>query len=177
MEKICPKCGRPMYIKHSKFGYFYSCSGFKDGSCKYTESCDENGNPVKKEYHRNTENTDNHNNTGNYQNKNTNTNITENSQNNGNTKKFAPIIAKDNKCPECGSDLVDRVSKSGKNYKWCKRCKTMYFQNKLGNWQKWTPKENNSENYQHTSQYSQSQNNTENTRPAYGFDPDGDLPY
>ena len=36
---ICAKCGRPMRIRESQFGKFWSCSGFgiKDDQCKYTE--------------------------------------------------------------------------------------------------------------------------------------------
>lgn len=34
--KDCPECGKPMLIKHGRFGKFMACSGFPD--CKHTES-------------------------------------------------------------------------------------------------------------------------------------------
>jgi DNA topoisomerase-1 len=34
--KDCPECGRPMLIKHGRFGKFLACSGFPD--CRHTES-------------------------------------------------------------------------------------------------------------------------------------------
>ncbi|MGI5920201.1 MAG: type I DNA topoisomerase [Syntrophomonadaceae bacterium] len=37
--KDCPQCGRPMVIKHGRFGKFRACSGFPD--CRYTESLNE----------------------------------------------------------------------------------------------------------------------------------------
>lgn len=39
-EEICEKCGRPMVIKHGRFGKFLACSGFPE--CK-------NAKPIKKE--------------------------------------------------------------------------------------------------------------------------------
>jgi DNA topoisomerase-1 len=35
-DKNCPKCGKPLLIKRSRFGEFMACSGFPE--CKYTES-------------------------------------------------------------------------------------------------------------------------------------------
>lgn len=143
--KYCPKCGRPMTFHKSKYGgYFWGCSGYKDGSCKYTENCDENGNPIPRQY-----------------NKAAPKQAQQNAQG-----KTGPIIAKDGICPECGSKMQLRTSKSGKEYLWCKACKSMYFKNSRGNWQKWSPKENNNTgNY--NSQHTQSpQNSQENTRPA-----------
>jgi len=35
-DKKCPKCGKSLVIKISRFGKFYACSGFPD--CKYTEN-------------------------------------------------------------------------------------------------------------------------------------------
>ena len=35
-DKICPKCGKPIVIKQSRFGKFYACTGFPE--CRYTES-------------------------------------------------------------------------------------------------------------------------------------------
>ncbi len=37
--KECPQCGRPMLIKHGRFGKFVACSGFPE--CRYTESINE----------------------------------------------------------------------------------------------------------------------------------------
>ncbi|HEX3011039.1 MAG TPA: type I DNA topoisomerase [Syntrophomonadaceae bacterium] len=37
--KECPQCGRPMLIKHGRFGKFMACSGFPE--CRYTESLNE----------------------------------------------------------------------------------------------------------------------------------------
>lgn len=34
-NEICPKCGKPMIIRFSKFGKFYACSGYPD--CKTTK--------------------------------------------------------------------------------------------------------------------------------------------
>ncbi|HHV16320.1 MAG TPA: type I DNA topoisomerase [Gelria sp.] len=34
--KDCPKCGKPMLIKHGRFGKFMACSGFPE--CRHTES-------------------------------------------------------------------------------------------------------------------------------------------
>ncbi len=33
--KACPKCGKPMVIRHGRFGKFIACTGFPD--CKHTE--------------------------------------------------------------------------------------------------------------------------------------------
>ena len=35
-EKSCEKCGRPMVVKHGKYGTFLACSGYPD--CKHTQS-------------------------------------------------------------------------------------------------------------------------------------------
>ncbi len=37
--KECPQCGRPLFIKHGRFGKFMACSGFPD--CRHTESINE----------------------------------------------------------------------------------------------------------------------------------------
>lgn len=37
--KDCPHCGKPLLIKHGRFGKFMACSGFPD--CRYTESMNE----------------------------------------------------------------------------------------------------------------------------------------
>ncbi len=37
--KECPQCGKPMVIKHGRFGKFIACSGFPE--CRYTESINE----------------------------------------------------------------------------------------------------------------------------------------
>lgn len=34
-QKLCPKCGRPLELKVSRFGQFLGCTGYPD--CKYTE--------------------------------------------------------------------------------------------------------------------------------------------
>jgi len=41
-QKLCPKCGRPMELKVSRFGQFLGCTGYPE--CKYTERLE-----VKKE--------------------------------------------------------------------------------------------------------------------------------
>lgn len=35
-NKVCPKCGKPLRLRHGKYGEFYGCSGYPD--CRYTES-------------------------------------------------------------------------------------------------------------------------------------------
>ena len=35
-EEVCPKCGKPMMVKHGRFGKFLACSGYPE--CKYTKS-------------------------------------------------------------------------------------------------------------------------------------------
>jgi len=35
-DKSCEKCGRPMVVKHGKYGTFLACSGYPD--CKHTQS-------------------------------------------------------------------------------------------------------------------------------------------
>jgi len=35
-DKICPKCGKPLVIRASRFGKFYACSGFP--KCRHTEN-------------------------------------------------------------------------------------------------------------------------------------------
>jgi len=35
-DKICPKCGKPLIIRTSRFGRFYACSDFP--KCRYTEN-------------------------------------------------------------------------------------------------------------------------------------------
>ncbi len=35
----CPQCGKPLFIKHGRFGKFIACSGFPE--CRYTESINE----------------------------------------------------------------------------------------------------------------------------------------
>jgi DNA topoisomerase-1 len=37
--KDCPECGRPLLIKHGRFGKFLACSGFPE--CRHTESMNE----------------------------------------------------------------------------------------------------------------------------------------
>jgi DNA topoisomerase I len=37
-DKICPKCGKNLLIRLSKYGKFYSCSNYPE--CKYTENID-----------------------------------------------------------------------------------------------------------------------------------------
>lgn len=39
-DKTCPKCGAPLIMKLGRFGKFYACSKFPE--CKYTESLPEN---------------------------------------------------------------------------------------------------------------------------------------
>ena len=43
----CPNCGKPLYVKESKYGKFICCSGYP--KCKFTASIGENGEMVIKE--------------------------------------------------------------------------------------------------------------------------------
>jgi len=40
-DKVCEKCGRPMVLKHGRYGDFLACSGFPE--CKNTQSLSING--------------------------------------------------------------------------------------------------------------------------------------
>jgi DNA topoisomerase-1 len=42
----CPECGKPMLLRHGKFGRFLSCSGYPE--CKGLLNLDDKGNPVAK---------------------------------------------------------------------------------------------------------------------------------
>ena len=42
----CPACGKPMYRRKGEYGYWWGCSGYKDG-CK-TIMDDDKGKPVKR---------------------------------------------------------------------------------------------------------------------------------
>ena len=44
-KKVCPKCGKPLIIKMSRFGKFLACSGFP--LCRFTQSLEENNNSLK----------------------------------------------------------------------------------------------------------------------------------
>jgi len=44
-DKICPKCGKALAEKFSRFGKFYACSGYPE--CKYTETPDGESNEPK----------------------------------------------------------------------------------------------------------------------------------
>jgi len=47
LGRQCPKCGEnELLLRSGRFGNFIACSGFP--KCKYTEQCDEEGNPVEK---------------------------------------------------------------------------------------------------------------------------------
>jgi len=35
-EEICPECGKPLIVKHGRYGKFLACSGYPE--CKYTKS-------------------------------------------------------------------------------------------------------------------------------------------
>ena len=35
-DRVCPKCGKPLLIRTSRFGKFYACSGFPE--CRYVEN-------------------------------------------------------------------------------------------------------------------------------------------
>jgi len=65
-EEVCPKCGKPLIVKHGRYGKFLACSGFPD--CKYTKS---------------------------YQ------------------------VKTGAKCPECGSELVEKLSKKKRVFYGC----------------------------------------------------------
>jgi len=46
LGRTCPKCGESeLLLRSGRFGNFIACSGFP--KCKYTEQCDEEGNPVE----------------------------------------------------------------------------------------------------------------------------------
>ncbi|MBA7673559.1 DNA topoisomerase 1 [subsurface metagenome] len=36
IEETCPKCGKPLVVKHGRYGKFLACSGYPE--CKYTKS-------------------------------------------------------------------------------------------------------------------------------------------
>ncbi len=47
LGRTCPKCGEnELLLRSGRFGHFIACSGFP--KCKYTEPCDDEGNPVEK---------------------------------------------------------------------------------------------------------------------------------
>jgi len=47
LGRTCPKCGEhELLLRSGRFGNFIACSGFP--KCKYTEQCDEEGNPAPK---------------------------------------------------------------------------------------------------------------------------------
>jgi len=46
-EYPCPSCGKPLVRRHGQYGYWWGCSGFKDG-CKVTMN-DQAGKPVPKQ--------------------------------------------------------------------------------------------------------------------------------
>ncbi len=47
LGRTCPKCGEhELLLRSGRFGNFIACSGFP--KCKYTEQCDEKGNPQEK---------------------------------------------------------------------------------------------------------------------------------
>ena len=47
LGKTCPKCGEhELLLRSGRFGNFIACSGFP--KCKYTQQCDEEGNPQEK---------------------------------------------------------------------------------------------------------------------------------
>jgi DNA topoisomerase-1 len=43
-DEVCPKCGKPMFLKDSRRGQFLACSGFPE--CKTTFSIDKQGNKI-----------------------------------------------------------------------------------------------------------------------------------
>ena len=43
-EVSCPKCGRPMRLKSSRYGKFYACTGYPD--CTATANLGEDGKPI-----------------------------------------------------------------------------------------------------------------------------------
>jgi len=65
-DEVCPKCGKPMIVKHGRFGKFIACSGYPE--CKHTAS-------------------------------------------------FQVKLGV--KCPECGSELVQKVSKKKRIFYGC----------------------------------------------------------
>jgi DNA topoisomerase I len=38
-DELCPKCGKPLVVRKSKYGEFIACSGFP--KCKYIKKDDE----------------------------------------------------------------------------------------------------------------------------------------
>jgi len=77
-EEICPECGKPMVIKHGRYGKFIACSGYPD--CKYTKSLQ---------------------------------------------------VKVGAKCPECGSELVQKVSKKRRTFYGCSNYPNCQFATSL----------------------------------------------
>jgi DNA topoisomerase-1 len=65
-EEVCPQCGKPMIVKHGRYGKFLACSGYPE--CKYTKSL-----------------------------------------------QFKIGV----KCPECGSELIQRLNKKKRTFYGC----------------------------------------------------------
>lgn len=47
LEEKCPECGKPLMIRHGRFGKFIACSGYPD--CKYSRPLEEKGGEVANE--------------------------------------------------------------------------------------------------------------------------------
>jgi len=73
-DEVCPKCGKPMIVKHGRYGKFLACSGYPE--CKHT-------------------------------------------------KPFQVKIGV--KCPECGSELVEKLNKKKRNFYGCSNYPNCHF--------------------------------------------------
>ena len=102
-DQICPLCGAKLVIRHGRFGRFLACSNYP--KCKYTKpleeeitsiKCDKCGAPMVVKYTK----------------KGTKFLACSNYPNCKNTKPYPTGL----KCPVCGGNLVERVSKKGKFY-------------------------------------------------------------
>ncbi len=102
-DKTCPICGANLVIRHGRFGKFYACSNYP--KCKFTKpleeelsdiKCDKCGAPMVVKYSK----------------KGTKFLACSNYPKCKNTKPYPTGL----KCPICGGDLVERVSKKGRFY-------------------------------------------------------------
>ncbi len=73
-DEVCPKCGKPMVVKHGRYGKFLACSGYPD--CKHT-------------------------------------------------KPFQVKIGVN--CPDCGSELVEKLSKKRRKFYGCSNYPNCHF--------------------------------------------------
>ncbi len=102
-EEICPVCGAKLVIRHGRFGKFLACSNYP--KCRFTKpleeeltdiKCDKCGAPMVVKHTR----------------KGTKFLACSNYPTCKNTRPYPTGL----KCPVCGGELVERVSKKGKFY-------------------------------------------------------------